>query len=86
MTQLTSVGAMFSFRRQISTGHRMLYSGHPKQTAVVVFPILTANDGSAGSFYVSAEVCFQILHVISHDMALSFSYAPRRWEAWILTM
>jgi hypothetical protein len=28
----------------------MLYSRHPKRTIVVVFPILTANDGSTGPF------------------------------------
>jgi len=80
MTQLTSAGAMLSSRRQISTGHRMLYSGHPKRTITLVFPILTANDGSTGSppfdGYVSAVFCRQILHVIPRDMALSFGYAP----------
>jgi hypothetical protein len=76
MTQLTSRIAVISFRYEISTGHRMLYSGHPKRTVVVVFPILTANDGSTDSFCVSAVFCRQILHVVPRDTALSFSYAP----------
>jgi hypothetical protein len=32
MTQLTSDVAVISFRHQISTGHLMLYSRHPKRT------------------------------------------------------
>ena len=64
----------------------MLYSGHPKRTITLVFPILTANDGSTGSF-----LCFGCL--LPPDPPCHTSqYGTIFWlrslddkEEWILT-
>jgi hypothetical protein len=52
----------FSIQREISTGHRMLYSGHPKRTVAMVFLILTANDESTGSFMFRLPFAARLIH------------------------
>jgi len=86
MTQLTSHAAIFLFG--VRSPQVTLFSIPGIRNGLfMIFPILTANDGSTGPFYISAVLCRQILHVVPRDTALSFGYALRRFEEkWILTI